>query len=292
MLVLCLASGAARKSRGAVGDIKQQCADAYVDNQKLRRAGKLMRARERLLVCAQVACPDAIKVDCVAWLDQLSRQIPTIVVAATAADGSDTTAVRLLVDGVVRAERLDGRPLGLDPGTHRLRFEQPGQPPIERRLVIRQGVQNRRIEVAFGSTAPSAGTAKPAGPATTEQPPATVQRPQPIAAYLLGGAGLVAFGVATGFGVAGKTEVADLDQSCGSKAPPPFTRTCTDDQVAVARNELIVADVALATGGAALVTGLVLLLYNRLSAPERTPASQVRFVPHLAGGVGLLSGSF
>ena len=61
---------------------RAQCVEAYERAQYMRRESKLRGAREALLVCAQDSCPAATRGDCVPWLAEVERALPTIVIAA------------------------------------------------------------------------------------------------------------------------------------------------------------------------------------------------------------------
>lgn len=256
---------------------KEQCTDAYVSNQRLRKDGKLKRAREQLLICAQESCPEELKADCVRWLNELEQNLPTFVVAAKGKDGNDTVDVAVFVDGEKVVDKLDGRPIPIDPGAHTLRFEHGSAAPVEQQVVIQQGVKNRSVEISFSprgvGQAASNGTAKPppVGGAEPEW-----ERPHPVATYVLWSVSLVGFGLFAGFGIKGKNEADKLDTLCGENAPPGMQRTCTDEQISSVRTKLIVADVSLGVGIAAFTVGLGLLLYNRLSPPPETTPSAVR----------------
>src|SRR5262249_31644370 len=93
---------------------KRECAQSYVDAQKLMKGGALRKAREQLAICTRDECLAAVKKDCAAWLEQVTSSIPTIVVEAKGPDGKDTLDVKLTVDNEVVAERLDARAIELE----------------------------------------------------------------------------------------------------------------------------------------------------------------------------------
>ena len=47
-----------------------------------RRSGKLLAARAALLACSREICPDAVRGDCVDWLEDVNRSVPSVVVTA------------------------------------------------------------------------------------------------------------------------------------------------------------------------------------------------------------------
>jgi hypothetical protein len=164
-------------SRADAGSV-QSCLDAAEDGQKLRDGGAYLRARERFIACAGDACPGEVRRSCVSWLGQLEELTPTVVVGAQA-HGSEVTDVRITMDGKVVGERIDGKPIPLDPGSHRFRFERGGE-AVEETTVIRAGEKERLISVRFGpAPAPTAAF-------TVSPPPASARG----SAYTLGAIGL------------------------------------------------------------------------------------------------------
>lgn len=234
--------------------------------------GKLTAAQQQLLTCSQASCPAAVSRECAKWLEEIKQSLPSIVVIAKGVDGEDVTDVTVFVDGQQIAESLTGRAVPLDPGSHVLRFEHRSETPVEQTLVVREGVKNRAVEVSFGGDAAGARTGG-AGPS---------ERSAPIGAYVLGAVGLASLGVFTGLAVAGTSEVEDLRDTCGQ------TSSCTDDEIDSARETLIIGDVFLGVGAAALSVGVVWLIVHYVTEPDADSDStdtalQVDVVPGPAG---------
>jgi len=289
VLVWSLGVSLTADSAWAQADLKTSCADSYVSNQKLRRQGKLSAARDQLLICAQAGCPGSIQSDCVRWLAELNSNLPTFVVAAQGSNGADLVDVRVFVDGRKVADQLDGRSLPIDPGVHKLRFEHDTLAPIEKQVVIQQGMKNRSISVQFqavavATPAPGAPTAAPTSGAPPPGAPVapapddpgpddSVDKPIPVAVIVvLGVLSAGAFAAFAGLGITGKNEADDLDVRCGQSARDPEDRgSCDPADVDNVRTKLIVADVSLGVGIASFVVGLSLLLYNELG--DHDPAT-------------------
>jgi hypothetical protein len=164
----------AAPARSALADddeakTKAACLAAFDDGQKLRLDGKLGRAREQLLFCSRTECPALVREDCAKLVNDVNASQPTVVFAAKDDRGRDLVGVRVTVDGVTVAERLEGNPVELDPGAHRVRYEAAGLPPVDDEFVARAGEKLRRLDVTL--RAPRA-----------EAPPPAVRR-APVAGY-------------------------------------------------------------------------------------------------------------
>ncbi|HEY7376702.1 MAG TPA: hypothetical protein VIF57_31375, partial [Polyangia bacterium] len=63
---------------------KAECLANYEAAQLARRERRLLDSRAALRVCSGAACPAAVRADCVDWLDQVARSLPSVVVTARA----------------------------------------------------------------------------------------------------------------------------------------------------------------------------------------------------------------
>jgi hypothetical protein len=183
-------SSAAAGEPGPSPEVKA-CLDATEQGQKLRDGGAYRRARERFIACAEEQCPGEVRKSCVGWLEDLDKLMPTVVFAASSR-GVDVSDVRVTVDGERDAERIDGKPVSLDPGEHRFRFERDGEEPVEQALVIRAGEKERLLRVRFG---PEPAPATPAMPPQAS-PPAQPASPVTFYALVAAGAAAVVAGAA------------------------------------------------------------------------------------------------
>lgn len=215
----------------ARADVTEQCIAAADVAQRARRAGHLAEAEEAAISCAQSSCPAPIASDCKTWLAQIEAARPSIVVHATI-DGADTSNVVVSVDGKTATTSLDGRPLDIDPGEHTLRFDAKGLAPVTQHVLIAEGERARTIDAAF----------------TT--PPAPEWH-VPVVSWILGGVGVAAAGTGVGFWVAGKSERSSLYDACGK------TRACTASDEAPAKTKLLVGDIAVLAGAAAIAGAVV-----------------------------------
>jgi hypothetical protein len=194
----------------------ERCLAAYEQGQRLRLKHALIEARAELLLCARAPCPENFRPECLTWFDEVDKLVPSVVIHV---DGDPAaTDVRVSIDGVVVAERLDGTPIEVDPGEHVFRFERKGRPADEHLVLINAGQKARVLTVAG---APSARS--PSAASTTP--------------WFFAGLGALAFGSFTYFGVTGLSRRDDLDRC---------TPYCEQGDIDSVRNRFIAADVSLA----------------------------------------------
>lgn len=238
------------------------CLTAPVDGQKLRRAGKLLESRKSFTFCAREACPREVVQACTRWEHEVEGAIPSVVLAARDDAGHDVAA-RIAIDG---GEPNDpgARAIELDPGEHRFVFTKAGSPPIEQRVVIREGEKNRVVTAIFPSP-----RVEPVAPVVV--PPAAPPEPSWWTPLRTTGAITGAVGAATlltGFGLAAIAKV-DYDSARDECAAPD---DCPRDAVEAsdrARSLGDVATVVVLAGAGVTLVGAALLLFS----PSRNGAS-------------------
>lgn len=175
------------------------CISAYEQTQTLRKDGKPLASKAQAAICSRESCPALLTKDCTKWLAELDAIIPTVVLDPRTAAGVLRTDVRVKLDGAPLNEKIDGKPVPLEPGTHTFVFEAEGVAPLERALVLKEGEKNKKVTVTFGAPAPSP-EAKNA------------DRPVPLGVWLFGGAAVVALGTSAVFAIDGLGKKSDLDQ--------------------------------------------------------------------------------
>jgi hypothetical protein len=262
---------------GARAEDKQACVSAYEKAQQLRAEAKLRSAREQLLVCSRQECPALVRQDCAQWMGELQNAIPSVVVAARDGTGHDLLAVRVSIDGVVVVESLDGKPLVLDPGPHRFKYESAGATPVEEQVLVREGERNRPITVTFTRSAPptSGDEHRPEAPPGKPGPP--------IVAYGLIGLGAVALGAALYFDLKANGDARTLRDVC---AP-----SCKQDDVDSVQAKYVAAGVSLGVGIVAVGVGTALLLV-RPSAKASASTWRFDLHPTRGGAAGSLGARF
>ncbi len=141
-----LAAAAVAVARSAVATepapTKAECIAASESGQDLRHAGKLNDARTQFAVCVAASCPGPIRDDCAQRLNEIGKATPSVVFEVKDATGNDVPGVAITMDG--QSVAGVGTAIELDPGEHTFSFEVAGLPKIEKRLVIAEGVKQRR----------------------------------------------------------------------------------------------------------------------------------------------------
>lgn len=261
LAVLAVASAlavAVGSSGAASADETERCISQHEQSQALRRAGKLREARATLLACAAQACPAQVRADCGAWIAEVDASLPSLVFAAKdATTGLDVVDARVLVDGEVAAERLDGKAIQVDPGVHTVRVVRVGSPPVERQVVTREGERNRLVSFLVG--APPDATSSPQRP--------TPSRTLPL---VFGGISAVGWASFAYFGVSGRQRYDSDLTGCGAKLGG-----CTSGEIDAVRARLIAADVSL---GVAVVS-LGVATYFWLAAPSGKKSAPAAATP-------------
>jgi hypothetical protein len=291
------------------------CAQAYERAQGERTTGQLKAAIEHLKRCVDAKCAKFIRKDCVQWMQDAQRALPTVVFSIREG-GDEITDVEILCDDKMLVRRLDGEPIPVDPGLHDFTFNVPGLVPAERQVLIQEGERNRIIKVEVRSPesiappSPSPSPPPPSPPppaiaAVAAPPPSPPPSPSsnaeptlsakpnpplaesspPSLAHALpyGLAGVGALGVA-GFVVLatlGASQKGDLERSCS-----PF---CQTGQVDSAKTKYILADTCLGVGLVSLGVATYLLVKRHgQSSSTRDAATSVSFIPQSSGSGGVL----
>jgi hypothetical protein len=215
---------------------------------------KLRAQRDQLLVCASASCPAAIRKDCVAQVEEIKGEIPTIIFAAKDPSGADVAAVKVTMDGETLATALDGVPLPVDPGSHAFTFEMAGQAPVTKTFVIQEGQHDRRETVLFGAPVMIPVVATAAPDSSSSSGGLGTQRTLAIVA---GGLGVVGLGVGTAFGIVALSQKSGAETACPSSSCATEAGSNKWSQAATSGN---VSTVALIVGGVGIAGAAVLWL--------------------------------
>jgi hypothetical protein len=132
-------------------DAKSACIEAATQGQTMRDAHRLVDAREQFRLCARDACPAVVRRDCLSWLSEVEKSLPTIVLTAKDESGADVVEGTVSADGKPLIARLDGQATAIDPGTHTLHFEIAGR-SVDQSLLVREGEKNVRVTLVLSRT--------------------------------------------------------------------------------------------------------------------------------------------
>lgn len=232
---------------------KELCSSSYQNAQRFQRHGLLLEAKAEMVTCLR-ECTDIARPDCVAWLDEVNRALPSIVVVVRRG-GTDVLEAIVVVDG---APLNNGeRAIELNPGPHRVEADVDGR-RVHEEIVLREGEAGRRVLLQLDPVAPS----PPESPGATAAPPSTLRSiGWPTVTFgALGGAALLTFG---GFAIYGESRYSSLDE-CRPRCSPARIRGVQDTYLA--------ADIALGVGVVALGVALATYLLSPNDAPS-APAS-------------------
>lgn len=217
---------------------KQECIQASERGQQFRDEGKLAESRQQLLLCVQESCPRPVADACREDLASVEKRLPTVVLSAKAAAGTDLVDVSVQIDGVVVTQKLDGRAVPMNPGPHKVRMETAGQ-VVEEQVVVIEGEKSRPVRLTFpgpaGSTPPAAGATMPPTDRTENQDSGIHP-----AVWIFGGLAVASVGAFAFLGLKGKGEIDDLRATC---AP-----NCAQDDVDAAKSKLLIGDIFLGVG--------------------------------------------
>jgi hypothetical protein len=241
IVVAALAAGAFTSAGVRADDrpTKAECVETHRLAQEARRSGTLSQARKSSVRCARNPCPIALQMDCMRWIVDVDKRMPTILVVARDSNGKDVSEGRIVVDGTTVATRIDGRPLELDPGEHRIEVTGEGLAPLTQVIVAREEEKEREVVFAY----PPRVTKHAEGETLAE-------RPLPWTFWPAAGLSVVALGTFGYFEASGLSIRGDLD-ACKPN--------CSQDRMDHATTSFLIADVSLGIG--LVAAGVAAFLY-------------------------------
>jgi hypothetical protein len=242
----------------------EACVNAAAAGQKLRDSGLYRRAREQFITCAAESCPGEVRKGCVGWLADVEKLTPSVVFAARS-HGKEVTDVRVTIDGELVAGRIDGKPVALDPGEHRFRFERAGDPAAEETAVIVAGEQERLISARLTPDPPESPSPTGALAATPTEASARSRRAPSPGEAALGVVGLASLATGLGLDLSGYIflQQCDADNSCSGS-----------HERAEVQWRLVTGDILLAVGALSTVTAWLLWQRDGYGVPQR-PGTKV-----------------
>lgn len=273
-LLISLSPGLASAQESSRGDdAVAACLSNHTKGQMLRQAGKLIESRDVFRQCSAVECPSQVIRDCLGWLEQTQRQIPSVSFRILA-DGVTRTDARVFIDGQAVLERVSGKALDLNPGVHELRVVLPPFEEYEADLVVSDGEQFRVVEVAFRTPV------APKRPLPPTAPEVEMHRPIPIPAYVFAGVAAAAAISGTGWGLSTRLLEGKLEDKCAPR--------CSQEGIDVVKQRALLADLSWGIGAASLITAVTFyVLRPEVPVTQDTVGLDVSMIP--SGAIGTLS---
>lgn len=231
LLSLALASPTAAQTR-------RECATHFEEGQTKRAERDYMAAKRDFIACSQLSCPKIIVAECVQFLSELDKDIPTISFRVTAQQGGELFNVEVVIDDEPLTQEIDGGTFEVNPGVHELRFSAPGFRPRHTRASVNSGERGRLIEVELVSEK----TAELASEPVHATPPTGLHLP--VVSIVAAGAGVIGLAGFGYFRVTGNQRYDELRRSCAG--------ACSDAEVASVREKYVLSSASLALGGLAL----------------------------------------
>jgi hypothetical protein len=254
-------------ARPALADQAGVCADAAENGQKVRDKGHFVESRELFTTCARKECPKLVRDDCLSFLEQLRKRMPSIVVRVTDGAHHDLTTFRVLKNDKLLLDKPSGTAIDTDPGASTLHVEAEGFTPRDQPLVVAEGEQRRLVEIVL----------QPVGAPSTTERPVTPPPPPPssgpgAATWITGGVGVAGLGVFAVLEGLAASEHADLYRLCGNIGK------CSDAQLAPLRAKYTGSAIGLGVGAAGVGAALILyLVVDRHATPS--PSAKARLTP-------------
>ena len=229
---------------------KEACARAAESFQELNDQSHLQEARSKLLICASAECPKLIRTDCMTWLEELTRNMPSVSIQVDLRKDDKASDLQVFIDGKLLDDKTLGTAVPVDPGKHRIRAV-IGKDAVEREVIVAIGEKNKAVALQFEAAAQE--LPKSAMPSSDS---GGSKGSRSIGPYILGGVGLGGLAVFGIFQALGRSQFSDLESGCGK------TKTCTDDEVGSVRTKFVVSGVALSVGIAALATAIGWFIFD------------------------------
>jgi hypothetical protein len=255
----------------------------------LRIDGRLIASRSALGACAHDACPDPLKHDCVTWREEVSRQIPTVILEALTNQGAIGQATVSAGDREL-TRVLDGRPIELDPGHYEFHFQLPDGSQEVVQALVKPGDRNLLVSADFRKEAPT--PAPPAAPVQSMPPPAAppaiVEEPPapeiPTGSYALGALAVASTGLAVGLGMSTNTKEENSREDCAPR--------CSARRVDEITTLALLTDISIAVAVSSAVGAVLIYGYSsRETASSVAVQPTVSYLPEGTAYAGI-RGSF
>jgi hypothetical protein len=209
--------------------------------------------------------------DCAKWLSDVEQRIPTVVLVAKEADGTELSDVTVLVDDKPIAGRLDGRAIEMDPGARVFVFKTADGRRVEQHALVKEGERSQVVAATFPKTAGAESQPAPATAVPLTAPPAPEAAPQGppwrTVGWIAGGVGIAGLVVGSAFGIAAinNNNESNANGACSGSF-------CTSSGLSSrhsAQDDATASTVAFVAGGVLVAAGVVLVLAAPATGPSR-----------------------
>lgn len=174
----------------------EQCLEASDRSLELETQEKLLATRESLRICASLGCPQEVRDECARRIELVEQNIPSVICEVRDAAGRVRLDTPITVD-----QRIPISPsqelIELDPGTHTLTAQAPGERPVTQTVTVKALQKNRRVRILLGGSALRRGIA-----------------PRQGAALVAGGVGVTSLVAASVFAVIALDRKQDAQALC------------------------------------------------------------------------------
>ncbi|UQA58666.1 tetratricopeptide repeat protein [Polyangium aurulentum] len=193
-------------------------------------------------------------------------------------------------DGIAVGEASLGSAIAVDPGEHTVEATAPGYKTWSAKIVVGAEADTKSVTVPALEPDLAAGAGTGGAPVVATEPDAGAggKSGMRTAAFVVGGAGVVALGVGAVFGGLAMSDAGELEERC------PKGACSRDDQelMTSANTKATVSTIGFGVGAAALGTGVVLFLLSR--SPSKESAQSAQIVPSFGpnGGGASIVGTF
>ncbi len=253
----------------------EQCFNAYEQTQVLLKTGDFQNARVAAQTCSS-GCPEEIVVECEAWLGQINRDTPSVILLARSSRGIEADGVSVKIDGLSQGPLQQDKAIELDPGPHSLIFTRDDGWREVIDIVVHKGEQMRQIRVTVPDRNVPDSIAQPA-------PRNSSTKGWTIASFTVSGLGFVAAATSGIAALSVKRKLSDCDHVC--------TASRIESLESTGKSWLLVGDIGLIIGGVGAVSGLAFLIWGDSSDPASSSA-QLSLLPTVGGGAGMVTGTF
>lgn len=134
---------------------QRRCARTYEQAQEHAIRGELLQARRLLKRCLEMRCGRFLRRECRVALQDVNREIPSVILSFRAKDGRAERDIRVEMDGETLVRSLDGEPVFVNPGFHTFTFFTANGRRYNRLLTVRRGEKELPVVLEEQSPEPA-----------------------------------------------------------------------------------------------------------------------------------------